>query len=455
MECKGKVLIVDDNEDVLLSLNMLLRPWVDAIRVISRPERIAEFMDSFAPDVILLDMNFARDVASGEEGYEWLARILEKDPASVVILMTAYVDTEKTVRAIKAGAVDFVPKPWNNRKMLEAVHSAVDLRRSRMAALQAAATAAQEPLQGNGEDGQRNEAFIGESPQMLQLKERMARVAATSANVLITGENGVGKDVVAHELHRLSAVAGKPLVSIDLGCIPEQLFESELFGHEKGAFTGAASPKAGRVEQADGGTLFLDEIGNLTPAMQQKLLTMIEKREVSRIGSTKVRRINVRIVAATNANLRERVAQGTFREDLLYRLNTIELHVPPLRERGSDILLLARHFCRMYAAKYCVEVPDFSREEERQLLLHPWHGNVREMQHCMERRAIDPSMPLLPDTGRPDGEGTMTGTLNLEELERAAIHRALERSNGNMSVAAELLGITRYALYRKIDKYGI
>lgn len=453
MECKGKVLIVDDNEDVLLSLNMLLRPWTDAVRVISRPERIAEFMDSFAPDVILLDMNFGRDMVSGEEGYEWLARILEKDPAAVVILMTAYVDTEKTVRAIKAGAVDFVPKPWTNRKMLEAVHSAVDLRRSRLAALQAETPVAH--VDKDVATRKTNTDFIGESPQMLLLKERITRVAATQANVLITGENGVGKDVVAHELHRLSAVTDRPLVSIDLGCIPEQLFESELFGHEKGAFTGATAAKAGRIEQADGGTLFLDEIGNLTPAMQQKLLTMIEKREISRVGSTRVRRIDVRIVAATNADLREMVVQGRFREDLLYRLNTIELHVPPLRERGEDILLLARHFCRIYAWKYHVEVPGLSREEERQLLLHPWQGNVRELQHCMERRVIDPSLPLLAghDAG-PDRE-EVPRTLNLEELERAAIRRALGQSNGNLSLAAELLGITRYALYRKIDKHGI
>lgn len=454
MECKGKVLIVDDNEDVLLSLNMLLRPWTDAVRVISRPERIAEFMDSFAPDVILLDMNFGRDMVSGEEGYEWLARILEKDPAAVVILMTAYVDTEKTVRAIKAGAVDFVPKPWTNRKMLEAVHSAVDLRRSRLAALQAETPVAH--VDKDVATRKTNTDFIGESPQMLLLKERITRVAATQANVLITGENGVGKDVVAHELHRLSAVADRPLVSIDLGCIPEQLFESELFGHEKGAFTGATAAKAGRIEQADGGTLFLDEIGNLTPSMQQKLLTMIEKREISRVGSTRVRRIDVRIVAATNADLREMVVQGRFREDLLYRLNTIELHVPPLRERGEDILLLARHFCRIYAGKYHVEVPGLSREEERQLLLHPWQGNVRELQHCMERRVIDPSLPLLAahDSG-PDREEEVPRTLNLEELERAAIRRALGQSNGNLSLAAELLGITRYALYRKIDKHGI
>lgn len=445
---------MDDNEDVLLSLNMLLRPWVDAIRVISRPDRIVEFMDSFAPDVILLDMNFGRDMVSGEEGYEWLARILEKDPTSVVILMTAYVDTEKTVRAIKAGAVDFVPKPWNNKKMLEAVHSAVDLRRSRLAALEAEVQADAPEVLTQEKQGS-NPGFIGECPQMLRLKERIAKVAGTSANVLVTGENGVGKDVVAHELHRLSTVSDRPLVSIDLGCIPEQLFESELFGHEKGAFTGATEAKAGRIEQADGGTLFLDEIGNLTPAMQQKLLTMIEKREISRVGSTKVRRINVRIIAATNANLQQRVAQGTFREDLLYRLNTIELQVPPLRDRGNDILLLARHFCHLYAGKYHVDVPELGREEERQLLLHPWHGNVRELQHSMERRVIDPSLPLLPEAVAGIRAEEAPLTLNLEQLERATIHRALERSNGNMSMAAELLGITRYALYRKIDKHGI
>lgn len=459
MECKGKVLIVDDNEDVLLSLNMLLRPWVDAIRVITRPERILEFMENFHPDVILLDMNFGRDMVSGEEGYEWLSRILEKDPASVVVLMTAYVDTEKTVRAIKAGAVDFVPKPWNNKKMLEAVHSAVDLRRSRLAALQAEASGEEEACcrDNAGTDVvEQNDDFVGESPQILLLKERIARVAKTGANVLITGENGVGKDVVAHELHRLSSVADRPFVSIDLGCIPEQLFESELFGHEKGAFTGASSAKAGRMEQADGGTLFLDEIGNLTPVMQQKLLTVIEKREISRIGSTKVKKINVRIIAATNANLQERVVQGTFREDLLYRLNTIELHVSPLRERGNDILLLANYFCRKYALKYNKDVPGLSREEQRQLMLHTWQGNVRELQHCMERRVIEPSMPLLYNVNNLKiKDNGVNGTLNLEELERTAIRRALEQSNGNMSLAAELLGITRYALYRKIDKHGI
>lgn len=445
MECKGKILIVDDNEDVLLSLNMLLRPWTDAIRAITKPERIIEFMDYFCPDVILLDMNFSRDSISGDEGYEWLARILEHDPTSVVIFMTAYVNTEKTVRAIKAGAVDFIPKPWDNKKMLETIHSAVDLKRSRLNA--------KESANDKREKGNEEWNFIGESTPIRELKSRIARVAPTDANVLVTGENGSGKDVVAHELHRLSARSKQPLISIDLGCIPEHLFESELFGYEKGAFTGASAAKAGRIEEADGGTLFLDEIGNLTPAMQQKLLTVIEKREVSRIGSTKVKKINIRIVAATNANLRARVAEGTFREDLLYRLNTIELHLPPLRERGSDIMLLAQHFLKKYAQKYGNNIDSFSSDEEQRLLSYPFPGNVRELQHCIERLVIDPEAPFLTNSTvvkQPEQE-----SLNLEELERRAIRKALEQSNGNMSIAAELLGITRYALYRRIDKHGI
>lgn len=444
-------MIVDDNEDVLLSLNMLLRPWTDAIRAISNPERIIEFMDYFRPDVILLDMNFGRNLISGEEGYEWLARILEHDPTSVVIFMTAYVNTEKAVRAIKAGAVDFIPKPWENKKILETIHSAVDLKRSRMAML----NIKKEEKETISDNTESCGCFIGESPTIVELKNRIARVASTDANILITGENGTGKDVVAHEIHRLSHRSKKPFISIDLGCIPENLFESELFGYEKGAFTGASAPKAGRIELANGGTLFLDEIGNLSPAMQQKLLTVIEKREVSRIGSTKTQKTDIRIVAATNANLQARVAEGSFREDLLYRLNTIEFHLPPLRERGNDILLLARHFLDMYSKIYKTTPAEFTPEEEKRLLNYSFPGNVRELQHCIERRVIDPDTPFLPEGNTCRQEKTESESLNLEELERTAIRRALEQSNGNMSMAAELLGITRYSLYRKIDKHGI
>lgn len=451
MECKGKILIVDDNEDVLLSLNMLLRPWTDAIRAISNPERIIEFMDYFRPDVILLDMNFGHNLISGEEGYEWLARILEHDPTSVVIFMTAYVNTEKAVRAIKAGAVDFIPKPWENKKILETIHSAVDLKRSRMAML----NIKKEEKETISDNTESCGCFIGESPMIVELKNRIARVASTDANILLTGENGTGKDVVAHEIHRLSHRSKKPFISIDLGCIPENLFESELFGYEKGAFTGASAPKAGRIELANGGTLFLDEIGNLSPAMQQKLLTVIEKREVSRIGSTKTQKTDIRIVAATNANLQARVAEGSFREDLLYRLNTIEFHLPPLRERGNDIMLLARHFLDMYSKTYKTTPAGFTPEDEKRLLNYSFPGNVRELQHCIERRVIDPDTPFLSEGDTCEQEKTERESLNLEELERTAIRRALEQSNGNMSMAAELLGITRYSLYRKIDKHGI
>ena len=456
-ECKGKILIVDDNEDVLLSLNMLLKPWVEAVRVLRSTERVPEFVENFKPDVILLDMNFSKDAVSGEEGYACLEKILEIDPKAVVLFITAFTSTEKTVRAIKAGAVDFIPKPWDKQRMLDAVHTGVDLRRSRLA-------------DANARHYDNTGTFIGESESIRTLKEQIARVAATDANVLITGENGSGKDVVAHELHRLSARNGKRMVSIDMGCIPESLFESELFGHEKGAFTGATATKQGRVEEADGGTLFLDEIGNLSPLMQQKLLTMIEKREVSRVGSTKTRCIDVRIVAATNANLKAGVEAGTFRQDLLYRLNTIALHLPPLRERGEDILLLARHFMDHFARKYKMEAKAFSPQEEQTLLSYKWPGNVRELQHCMERWVIDPKTPLckiLQDEGGEDNANHETEgydnpeshqshfSLNLEELERQAIMEALKQSDGNLTQTAALLGITRYALYRKIDKYGL
>ena len=449
MEKKGKILIVDDNEDVLLSLNMLLKPYVEGIRVINTPERIIGMMDSFMPDVIMLDMNFHRDAIRGEEGYEWLEKILAHNPKSVVLFITAYVDTEKAVRAIKAGAIDFIPKPWDRNKLLDTVKSAVELSRERNL------------------DSSR---MIGECPAMKELKAQMMRVAATDANVLITGENGTGKDVVAHALHQLSDRARKPFVNIDLGCIPENLFESELFGYEKGAFTDARNAKEGRIETADGGTLFLDEIGNLNLPMQQKLLTVIEKRETQRIGSNKVSYVNVRILAATNANLREKVGEGAFRQDLFYRLNTIELHLPPLRERGEDIVLLAEYFLKIYSGKYSVGDVVLGASAKQKLLKHTWPGNVRELQHCIERAIVlGDKTELAAEDIRLEDSVVISGTsasdsvsasvnidsLNLQTLEREAIKRAISLSNGNLTQAAELLGITRFALYRKIDKLGV
>ena len=449
MEKKGKILIVDDNEDVLLSLNMLLKPYVEGIRVINTPERIIGMMDSFMPDVIMLDMNFHRDAISGEEGYEWLEKILAHNPKSVVLFITAYVDTEKAVRAIKAGAIDFIPKPWDRNKLLDTVKSAVELSRER---------------------NLDSSDLIGECPAMKELKAQMMRVAATDANVLITGENGTGKDVVAHALHQLSDRARKPFVNIDLGCIPENLFESELFGYEKGAFTDAKNAKEGRIETADGGTLFLDEIGNLNLPMQQKLLTVIEKRETQRIGSNKVSHVDVRILAATNAHLREKVGEGTFRQDLFYRLNTIELHLPPLRDRGEDIVLLAEYFLKIYSGKYSVGDVRLGASAKQKLLKHTWPGNVRELQHCIERAIVlGDKTELAADDIRLEDSVVASGTsasdsvsasvnidsLNLQTLEREAIKRAISLSNGNLTQAAELLGITRFALYRKIDKLGV
>lgn len=449
MEKKGKILIVDDNEDVLLSLNMLLKPYVEGIRVINTPERIIGMMDSFMPDVIMLDMNFHRDAISGEEGYEWLEKILAHNPKSVVLFITAYVDTEKAVRAIKAGAIDFIPKPWDRNKLLDTVKSAVELSRERNL------------------DSSR---MIGECLAMKELKAQMMRVAATDANVLITGENGTGKDVVAHALHQLSDRARKPFVNIDLGCIPENLFESELFGYEKGAFTDARNAKEGRIETADGGTLFLDEIGNLNLPMQQKLLTVIEKRETQRIGSNKVSHVDVRILAATNAHLREKVSEGAFRQDLFYRLNTIELHLPPLRERGEDIVLLAEYFLKIYSGKYSVGDVRLGASAKQKLLKHSWPGNVRELQHCIERAIVlgDKTELAAEDirledsvaaSGASSSDSSSSSvnidSLNLQTLEREAIKRAISLSNGNLTQAAELLGITRFALYRKIDKLGI
>ena len=479
IEKKGKILIVDDNEDVLLSLNMLLKPYVEGIRVINTPERIIGMMDSFMPDVIMLDMNFHRDAISGEEGYEWLEKILAHNPKSVVLFITAYVDTEKAVRAIKAGAIDFIPKPWDRNKLLDTVKSAVELSRER--------NLDSSDLQEK--ESEQNQCFssksivssedvfarmIGECPAMKELKAQMMRVAATDANVLITGENGTGKDVVAHALHQLSDRARKPFVNIDLGCIPENLFESELFGYEKGAFTDARNAKEGRIETADGGTLFLDEIGNLNLPMQQKLLTVIEKRETQRIGSNKVSQVDVRILAATNAHLREKVGEGTFRQDLFYRLNTIELHLPPLRDRGEDIVLLAEYFLKIYSGKYSVDDVRLGASAKQKLLKHNWPGNVRELQHCIERAivlgdktelaaedirledSVVVSAASASDSASSSASSSVNiDSLNLQTLEREAIKRAISLSNGNLTQAAELLGITRFALYRKIDKLGV
>lgn len=450
---KGKVLVIDDNEDILFALNLLLKPLVEDIRVTKQPEQIDRFYDSLHPDVVLLDMNFRRDAISGEEGFEWLEHILHRDAQAVVILMTAYADADKAVRALKSGATDFITKPWDNSKLLATLFAGIELshERHKNRLLEQRMEVAASPFGATAAP-----TIIGESPVMRRVLQTVAQVAPTDANVLILGENGTGKDVIARQLCALSGRVGKPFVSIDLGSVPEQLFESELFGYEKGAFTDARKSKAGRMETASGGTLFLDEIGNLPLPLQAKLLAALERREISRLGSTQVTPIDVRLLCATNADIHTEVAEGRFREDLLYRINTIEITIPPLRERGEDIILLAEHFLATYARKYNKVVTTLNRDARQRLLRHTWPGNVRELMHAVERAILLAKGPalcaqdfVLKETVRRTSQ---TQTLNLERLEQEAIERAMQIAGGNVTRAAELLGITRFALYRKLNK---
>ncbi len=446
---EGKILIVDDNKDILFALDLLLKPYVEKVKVTTQPERISHFMHTFAPDVILLDMNFNKDSDSGQEGFFWLEQIKRIDVNAVVVFITAYADTEKAVQAIKMGASDFIPKPWEKEKLLATVTSAVRLKKSKneVSLLKRQI----EALESN----QMMPEIIGESPAMQSLFGMVDKLKNTDANILILGENGTGKDLIANLLAFDSPRKELPFVHIDLGSIPEQLFESELFGYEKGAFTDAKKEKKGRFELASGGTLFLDEIGNLSLAMQTKLLTVIEKKQIIRVGATIPIPIDVRLICATNANIHQMVEEGKFRQDLLYRINTVELHIPPLRERGGDILLLAEYFLKKYARKYQKSIQSISSQTQRKLKQYAWYGNVRELQHAMERAVIlSTGDTLLPDDFIFNTvNSNKKEVLNLKILERKAIENALKQSQGNMNQAAKLLGISRFALYRKMEKY--
>lgn len=452
MEEKGKILIVDDNEDVLFALNLLLEPYMEKIKVTTQPNRIKHFMETFHPDIILLDMNFCRDAISGNEGFEYLEQILQTDPKAVVVFMTAYADTEKAVRAIKAGATDFISKPWEKEKLIATLSSAIKLSRSRKEV-----NRLQEQILALKNDSSIPD-FIGESLSICKLKDTIYKLSDTDANILILGENGTGKDLVARIIKHLSPRSNEAFVTIDLGSIPEQLFESELFGYEKGAFTDAKKSKPGRMEMASGGTLFLDEIGNLSMQMQSKLLTAIEKRYITRLGGVEHTNIDVRLISATNSNLHDMIENGTFRQDLLYRINTIELHIPPLRERGNDIILLAEHFLKIYNKKYKKEITGINREAKNKLLKYQWPGNVRELQHVIERAVIMSENSLIRSEdfmfSKPDNDRKIIQEeeLNLETLEKNAIEKAIKLSKGNYTMAAEMLGISRFSLYRKIDK---
>lgn len=453
---QGKILVIDDNKDILFTLKMLLRPLAESISTCSDPTEINRLASRNRYDVILLDMNFTADAVSGKEGFYWMERIREISPETVIILITAYSDTEKAVRAIKAGATDFIPKPWQNEKMLATVSSALELSFSRTTVKEL-----KEQKSALTNINVPRTEIIGESPAIRTILETIDKLKETDANILLSGENGTGKDLVASMLHRKSPRNNEPFITIDLGSIPDELFESELFGYEKGAFTDALKDKPGRFEIASGGTLFLNEIGNLPLLLQAKLLTVIEQQKFCRLGSTKEKRIDVRLVSATNTDLYQAVQAGTFRQDLLYRLNTIEIRIPPLRERGNDLILLSDYFLKLYGKKYQKEISGISREALQLLKQYNWPGNIRELQHAIERAVILSEHSrlqyddfMLRTTENKQGKAAKEN-YNLEEMEKETIRTVLHRCSGNLTQASELLGITRTSLYRRLEKYGI
>ncbi len=446
----GRVLVVDDNKDVLFALSMLLEGVAEKVKLMLNPEGLDAYLYNFQPDMVLLDMNFSRDTVSGEEGFQCLRRILCQRPQTTVVMMTAYADIDKAVRAIREGAADFVTKPWNNEKLINTLFAA---RRLHRVALHSATA----PEPGRQPKAQDIPLLIGESEAMQRIKDLAHQTHAIDANVLLLGENGTGKDVVARYMAALSSRKQGPFVSIDMGAVSETLFESELFGHEKGAFTDAKQDKTGRMQMAEGGTLFLDEIGNLSPAMQSKLLATLERRCIVRVGGTREIPIDVRLICATNANLQQMMDRGKFRTDLYYRINTIIVEVPPLRDRGHDIQLLADHFLSQSAAKYQKDITDITPAARQKLQYYPWPGNVRELQHCVERAVVLSRGDTLTEDDFPFSapavqQNASPMVLNLQELERQAVETAMQRADGNSTRAAELLGITRYALLRKMKK---
>lgn len=453
----GKILAIDDNEDILFALKLLLKNHVELIQTETNPERIPEILSNETFDVFLLDMNFTKDAISGQEGFDWLNKIIEIDPDAVVVFITAYGDAEKAVKAIKSGATDFVLKPWQNEKLLATISSSIKLRRSKSEATDLK----KKQKEISAIQDQPFHEFIGNSPEMHQVFSTIKKVAQTDANVIILGENGTGKELVARALHRNSLRKDEVFISVDLGSIAETLFESELFGHMKGAFTDAKKDKQGRFEIASGGTLFLDEIGNLSLPMQAKLLTVLERREITRVGANKPSKIDVRLICATNNDIYSMVQDETFRQDLLYRINTVEIHLPPLRDRVSDIPLLAEHFLGIYAKKYRKSIKSISADAIKKLTQYQWPGNVRELQHSLERAVIMSdsdsiqSEDFLFSSRSEKSTEIQIDTYNLEEIEKNIIVKVLKQNQGNVTQAATVLGLTRTSLYRRMEKYGL
>lgn len=442
---KGTILIVDDNKGVLASLELLLETEFSEIRTANNPKQIISILCTSSIDVIILDMNFSAGVNNGNEGLYWLKRIREIAPSLPVVMLTAYGDVELAVKALKNEATDFLLKPWDNHTLVRKIKEAYGNKKKNKAVVTPT--------------GNKPSMIIGNSLAMQQLMRMVVKVARTDANILITGENGTGKEMLAREIHRLSARRERSMLTIDMGAISESLFESELFGHERGSFTDAYESRPGKFEVASGGTLFMDEIGNLPLPMQAKLLTVLQNRNITRIGSNKVIPIDIRLISATNRNLQEMVETGMFREDLLYRLNTIHLEIPPLRERGDDIHLFIDYFMQRYAAKY--ERKDISLHEHalEKLCSYHWPGNIRELQHTIEKAIIlcegdiiRPKDIFVKQSWRPQLTTTVP---NLEEVERQAIEIAIRQNDGNLTATAEQLGISRQTLYNKIKRFKL
>lgn len=457
MDRIGRVLIADDNEDILFAAKLLLEKHVAEVHTTTDPESIPDLMWRQRFDLILLDMNFTRDVTSGQEGFDWLARILELDPFVVVIMITAYADVDMAVKAIKSGATDFVVKPWENEKLIATVSAALRLSRSRREVQDLRSR--QERL--TADINLPFQDFVGDSPAIQRVRDIINKVAPTDANVLITGESGTGKELVARALHRESNRSSEAFISVDVAALSGSLFESELFGHVKGAFTDAKEDRAGRFELASKGTLLLDEIGNLPLALQAKLLAVIQTRRVTRVGSNHPHDVDVRLICATNMSLPDMIERGEFRQDLLYRINTVEIELPALRERVDDIPLLAHHFLRIYARKYRKQAGGINQASLNKLKAYHWPGNVRELQHSIERAVIMSSSPTLrpSDLQLPTSTAatalSIDRTYQLEKIEELTIRRAMADFGGNVSRVARELGISRPALYRRLERYGL
>ena len=445
---EGKLLIVDDNRGILSAVKLLADKHFAEVVTLASPNSLVSTLRTFKADVVLLDMNFSAGINSGNEGIYWLRQIADKYPETKVVLFTAYADIDLAVKAMKHGAVDFIVKPWDNDKLIASLRNACRLSRRHS-----------DPKRGDESRPADKPMFWGESEAMSRIRETVEKVAVTDANILITGENGTGKEMLAREIHRLSTRRGGTMVSLDMGAIPDTLFESELFGHVKGAFTDARTDRAGKFETASGGTLFLDEIGNLPLHMQAKLLTVLQNRSIVRLGSNTPVPVDIRLITATNRDLFDLTAQGGFRQDLLYRINTIHIVLPPLRSRKEDIAPLAAMFLARYAEKYGKRVAGFTSAASERLAAHAWEGNIRELQHTVEKavimsdaETIDAAQLLLRPATAVAADNAMS---TLEQMERRMIRAAIAAGNGNMTAGAQQLGITRQTLYNKIKRYGL